>query len=140
MNRMNWKIIESNIREAREQLDEIERRISSKKFPSEGELQVMVEHAYHHLNFAWNARRVTTKQYRKLTDEEFNRWGKNPSDIDAFVVSEIQEDHPLAGTWITDDEDSDAAFVFNSKNGEIEVSGFCRSRVLRDALHIFTFT
>jgi hypothetical protein len=92
------------------------------------------------LNFAWNARRVTTKQYRKLTDEEFNRWGKNPSDIDAFVVSEIQEDHPLAGTWITDDEDSDAAFVFNSKNGEIEVSGFCRSRVLRDALHIFTFT
>lgn len=126
MNRMNWKIIDSNIREAREQLEEIERLISSNN-PSEEELQVMVEHAYHHLNFAWNARRVTTKQYSKLTYEEFNRWGKYPSDIETFVVSEIPEDHPLRGTWITDEEDSDAAFVFTPKDGEIEVSGFCRS-------------
>jgi len=81
MNRMNWKIIESNIREAREQLEEIERLISSKKYPCEEELQVMVEHAYHHLNFAWNTRRVTTKEYRKLTDEEFNRWGKGVNGV-----------------------------------------------------------
>jgi len=127
MNRMNWNIIGSNIREAREQLEEIERQISSKKYPSEAELQVMFEHAYHHLNFAWNIRRVTTKQYKKLSDEEFNRWGKYPSDIETFVLSKISEEHPLAGTWITDEEDSDAAFVFTIENGEIKVSGFCQS-------------
>jgi hypothetical protein len=127
MNRMNWKIIESNIQEAREQLVQIELLISSKKYPSEGELQVMVEHAYHHLNFAWNTRRIATKQYRRLSDEEFNRWGKYPSDIETFVISEIPEDHPLVGTWITDEEDSDAAFIFTIENGYIEVSGFCRS-------------
>lgn len=127
MNRMNWKIIGSNLREAREQLEEIERLISSRKYPSEGELQVMFEHAYHHLNFAWNIRRVTTKQYTKLSDEEFNRWGTYPKDIDPFVVAEVSEDHPIAGTWITDEEDSDAAFIFTVAHGYLEVSGFCRS-------------
>ena len=104
MNRMNWKIIGSNIQEAREQLEEIERLISSKKYPSEGELQVMVEHAYHHLNFAWNTRRVATKQYKRLSDEEFKSIGEStPAILKCSVVSEILEDHPLGGTWITDE-------------------------------------
>jgi hypothetical protein len=126
---MNWKIIESNIREAREQLEEIERLISSKKYPAEGELQVMVEHAYHHLNFAWNIRRVTTREYRKHSTIDFNRWGKYPSDIENFIISEITENHPLVGTWITDEEDSNVAFIFsvNSGTNEFTVSGFCRS-------------
>ena len=35
--------------------------------------------------------------------------------------------HPLVGTWITDDEDSDAAFVIKVVKGRFVVSGFCRS-------------
>ena len=127
MNRINWKTIDSNLREAREQLEEIERLITSRKYPSEDELQVMFEHTYHHLNFAWNTRRVTTKQYSRLSDKEFNRWGTYPKDIETFVVSEVSGDHPLVGTWITDEEDSDAAFIFTIEHGDIEVSGFCRS-------------
>jgi hypothetical protein len=35
--------------------------------------------------------------------------------------------HPLVGTWITEDEDSDAAFVVKVTKGRFVVSGFCRS-------------
>jgi hypothetical protein len=39
----------------------------------------------------------------------------------------IQADHPLVGTWVTNDEDSDAAFTFAVADGELRVSGFCQS-------------
>jgi hypothetical protein len=81
-NRMNWRIIASNLREAREQLEEIERQIEKKTFPDEIELQLWLEHAYHHLNFAWNIRRIKTKEYAHLTDDDFNRWGQFPKDIE----------------------------------------------------------
>ena len=39
----------------------------------------------------------------------------------------IPSDHPLVGTWITDAEDSDAAFTVSVKNNKFCVSGICRS-------------
>jgi hypothetical protein len=39
----------------------------------------------------------------------------------------IPDNHRLIGTWITDDEDSEAAFTFSVKNKKIRVSGFSRS-------------
>ena len=35
--------------------------------------------------------------------------------------------HPLVGTWITDEEDSNSAFVIKVAGGKFAVSGFCRS-------------
>ncbi|MFA6008445.1 MAG: hypothetical protein WC799_00570 [Desulfobacteraceae bacterium] len=35
--------------------------------------------------------------------------------------------HPLIGTWITDNEDSDAAFSITFEDGAFKVHGFCRS-------------
>jgi hypothetical protein len=35
--------------------------------------------------------------------------------------------HPLIGTWITETEDSDAAFTISVKDGALAVSGFCLS-------------
>jgi hypothetical protein len=82
---MNRQIIESNIEEAREQLEEIEKQLSAGL--NEGELLVMLQHAYHHLNFAWNARKVSNSRYAKLSEEEFNEWGKYPAaDIDDFAL------------------------------------------------------
>ena len=46
------------------------------------ELSVDLQHAYHHLNFAWNARYISTKRYANLTDEDFAKWGKYPIDIE----------------------------------------------------------
>ncbi len=86
MTKMNWKIIAGDIKEAREQLEKIEKLIDGKIRPSEGELLVMLSHAYHHLNFAWNTRRIATKQYACLTDQEFNKWGKFPREVMSFAV------------------------------------------------------
>jgi hypothetical protein len=49
---------------------------------NEAELRVGLRHAYHHLNVAWNIRRVRTSEYANLTQEQFEEWGKYPSDID----------------------------------------------------------
>ena len=86
MRKLNWEIILSNLAEAREQLDEIELRVRKGESPAEGEFQVMLEHAYHHLNFAWNIRHVSTKRYAQLTDDEFNQWGKFPKDLEESKI------------------------------------------------------
>ncbi len=57
--------------------------------------------------------------------------GGRSSDVIILVVARkpggIQADHPLIGTWVTKDEDSDAAFTFSVTDGEFRVSGFCQS-------------
>jgi hypothetical protein len=42
-------------------------------------------------------------------------------------MAPVSPDHPLIGTWITSDEDSNAAFVFSVSSNQFQVSGFCRS-------------
>lgn len=86
MAKLNWEIILSNITEAREQLEQIEERAKNEKKPAEGELQVMLEHAYHHLNFAWNLRHISTKKYSQLSDDEFNEWSKFPKQIEVYNI------------------------------------------------------
>lgn len=39
----------------------------------------------------------------------------------------LDRTHPLVGTWITEDEDSDVALVVKVVRGRFAVSGFCRS-------------
>ena len=39
----------------------------------------------------------------------------------------ISADHPLIGTWVTAEEDSNAAFVVGVLDGRFVVSGFCQS-------------
>jgi hypothetical protein len=85
-NRLNWRIITGDLKEAREQIEEIEKSIHTKKYPDEVELQLMLEHAYRHLNFAWNTRRVTTKNYANLTGDEFNKWSQFPKGIKIYTL------------------------------------------------------
>ena len=80
--KLNWAIVLQNIRESRRQLQEIEKRIGESVEFSPIELEIMLRHAFHHLNFAWNARRGATERYANLTDENFSRWGKYPKKFD----------------------------------------------------------
>lgn len=82
---MNHKIILYNIQEAREQLEEIEKCLKDENL-SEIALQIKLEHAYHHLNFAWNVRRVKTEKYRKLSNKNFNKWSKFPKKLKPFKI------------------------------------------------------
>ena len=81
MKRLNWKIIESNVREAREELENLEKRIADKNNLSEIGLQCSLQHAYHHLNFAWHIRRQKTARYAHLTKKDFDRWRRFPTNF-----------------------------------------------------------
>jgi hypothetical protein len=88
MARLNREVILSNVSEAREELEQIEAHVRGGGELTDGALSVMFGHAYHHLNFAWNARRVADEEYRDLKDEDFNAWGKFPTDIEPYTVGE----------------------------------------------------
>ena len=88
MRKINSGVVLSNVSEAREELEQIEALIRAGGELSEGELSVMFGHAYHHLNFAWNARRVADEEYRNLKGEDFNAWGRFPTDIEPYTVGE----------------------------------------------------
>lgn len=80
---LNRKIIGSNLSEARDQLNKLLMKIDAGAL-HEAELQLRLVHAYHHLNFAWNVRRIATSRYASLTQREFETWGRYPSRIESF--------------------------------------------------------
>jgi hypothetical protein len=88
MGRLNRKLILHNVSEAREELERIEALVSKGGELSEARLSVMFEHAYHHLNVAWNARRVPMKRYSHLTHADFNAWGQFPTDLELLTIEE----------------------------------------------------
>ncbi|HEV8217856.1 MAG TPA: hypothetical protein VGP95_18520 [Gemmatimonadaceae bacterium] len=86
---LNWSIVAANVREAREQLEQIEQAARRPGTMSEGELLVGLSHAYHHLNFAWHIRREPTSRYRSLTARDFNRWSKVPNDVEVARIEPV---------------------------------------------------
>jgi hypothetical protein len=76
----NRSIIRGNIAEAIEQLQKLEQKAATGTL-NETELQIGLAHAYHHLNFAWNVRRVASSEYARLSQEQFDRWSKYPEEI-----------------------------------------------------------
>ena len=60
-----------------EQLQKLERKAAEGELCEE-ELQVGLQHAYHHVNFAWNLRRISTSEYSNLTQSQFESWGRIP--------------------------------------------------------------
>jgi hypothetical protein len=81
MPKLNYGLIRLHVAEAREELQRIEAELLAEAKPDKDHLQVWFDHAFHHLNTAWNARHATDKQEVELSDENFNRWGRFPRDI-----------------------------------------------------------
>jgi hypothetical protein len=78
---LRWDFIRSNIAEAREQLQQLE-AMATAPDRNEGGLEVGLAHAYHHLNFAWNSRRMPFTRVAACAAADFNEWGRFPRDID----------------------------------------------------------
>ena len=76
----NKDIVKFNIEEAKEQLEEILNDIETDLEFSDVEFQISLEHAYHHLNFAWNARNVEEKRAIKCSEKDYKEWSKFPID------------------------------------------------------------
>ncbi len=85
MKKLNWQIILSNVKEARKELEELEKTIESGE-SEQIELEISLRHAYHHLNFAWNTKNIPSEKYANLTDSEFKEWGRFPQDFDSLEV------------------------------------------------------
>jgi hypothetical protein len=72
------EIILQNISEAREQLEAIEKSLLDPDY-DECELKIGLEHAYHHLNYAWNIRNESDATLGRDSDEDFAKWSKYPT-------------------------------------------------------------
>lgn len=85
MPKLNWEFILYNLRDVREQIDEIIRLAEAEDLDEIG-FQIKMEHAYHHLNFAWNIRHVSSDRSSKCVAEDFNEWSKFPNDLELWRI------------------------------------------------------
>jgi hypothetical protein len=76
--------IQFHLAEAIEQLQKTELKASDGTLLEE-QLSVELLHAYHHLNFAWNTRRISKSGLSNCTKKQFEEWSKYPGrDISEF--------------------------------------------------------
>lgn len=85
MPKLNWKFILHNLRDAQEEIDCIIRDAEAGALDEIG-FETKMEHAYHHLNFAWNILKIPTERASECIPEDFNAWSKFPSDLDEFKL------------------------------------------------------
>jgi len=78
MNR-DWVLF--NLREAIEELTRTISEIEATPDYGYGEFSVAMQHLYHHLNTAWNARDATPDQVATCTETDFQMWRQFPVDI-----------------------------------------------------------
>lgn len=77
------EIVLQNIAEAREQIEAIEKSLLDPEY-EEVELKLDLEHAYHHLNYAWNIRNETDAAVETHSSSDFAKWSR-------FPIGEIME-------------------------------------------------
>ncbi len=78
---MNKDYVLFNLREAEEELVSMIRSLATEPDYAEAEFSVAMMHLYHHMNTAWNARDASEKQAEECSEEDFNAWGRFPSDL-----------------------------------------------------------
>ena len=83
MNR-EWVLFHST--KARDEIDKTLEEIRETPDYGYSEFWVAMQHLYHHVNTAWNARDATETQVEKATDDDFNRWSQFPTDLPAMQV------------------------------------------------------
>lgn len=79
--RLNRQNIASNLEEAIEQIRRLHTHASERNLKEE-ELQVGLLHAYHHLNWASNTRRIPESELKCFTPGQYRKWGKYPTGIE----------------------------------------------------------
>ena len=82
MAELTWENIAYDLEDALEELKRLTKSISSGNRPDEVEIQIAMQHIYHHLNFAWNTRYESIQNYADIMDEKFVQLGKFPQDLE----------------------------------------------------------
>ena len=81
MNR-DWVLF--HLTEAQEELTRTIQEIRDTPDYGIGEFLPAVQHLYHHLNTAWNARDASEVEAGKVTEQNFRRWSAFPADLVMF--------------------------------------------------------
>ena len=81
---MNREWVLSHLSEAHEELTRTIQDIRDTSDYGIGEFLPAMQHLYHHLNTAWNARDASETEVAKLTDATFKRWSSFPPDLVMF--------------------------------------------------------
>ena len=84
---MNKEFVLFNLREAQEEIEKTLQDLRTDLEYDEPEFSVAMMHLYHHVNTAWNARNSSHEESTNCTDENFNRWGRYPTDLDLMLVT-----------------------------------------------------
>ncbi|MBK6698686.1 MAG: hypothetical protein IPG55_02040 [Saprospiraceae bacterium] len=78
---MNNEYIIYNLKEALEQLGATIKNLELDNTYDNGDYLVEMQHLYHHINTAWNARVSTKEESHNCIEQDFERWRQFPKDI-----------------------------------------------------------
>jgi len=78
---MNKPYVIYNLEEAKKQLDHILKDVENDGSYDFGAYKVDMQHLYHHLNTAWNARQSSQEESRECAEKDFEKWRQFPGDI-----------------------------------------------------------
>lgn len=78
---MNKRWVGFHLGEALEELQRLTVELDEPEF-DEVDLKIGLEHAYHHINTAWNSRNTSDEDAASETEEDFYRDRQFPRDID----------------------------------------------------------
>lgn len=81
---MNRDWVGWHLREAAEELSRTIEELGSNPTYDLPEFEVAMQHLYHHLNTAWNARSVSQVELEANSTDNFNRWSEFPADLPIF--------------------------------------------------------
>ena len=81
MPKLNRAILRYDIGDCVEQLQQILAKLDARKPLDDIEYRIEMQHAFHHLNFAWNARHWPMKRYEQCSKRDFKKAGDFPKDL-----------------------------------------------------------
>ena len=77
-----WVLV--NLQEAHEELTKTIEELRNTADYDYGDFMPAMQHLYHHLNTAWNARDASPATVAALGDKEFQAWSAFPTDLPMF--------------------------------------------------------
>ena len=82
---MNKEYVLFHLEAAKGELEKTLKEIKTDSEYDYGNFVVAMQHLYHHINTAWNARDASTERAEACSEDDFQRWRQFPSDIDMSV-------------------------------------------------------
>lgn len=84
MTPLNKQVIRYNLEEAEEEIAVMLERLRRPDEYGEASFHASMQHLYHHLNTAWNARREPPEAVAQASPVQLEAWNRFPTDVKLF--------------------------------------------------------